>query len=355
MKRPIGILLVAALAIALINTTVAVKPAGAASAEPEGLLLGLRSQPDPKERPQYSTYFIVWENDKIRVVEPSWPGIFKEGRGLMVARNTGFWQVDAVRVTYSEFDDEYIVAGPVGKEVKLSVPVAYDGIEYRDSTSEILFVSGKYVAVKEWNAMYGHGAMHPIAMNGLRVYSLDDLSAPLSINKVLGAEVLPAFNRGAATYYAASRREGLANEANVLNWAVERGSGEWVLKGLLGYTFEVYKEVYGIFDVPFRAPSSLVEYDALQPPWRVIKTKLPHALDAFSSPRGNLLVVLVPGKLLFYSRPSEDSLGALSGQREIAQSSRAVVTQWAVGSYVEKWKDAFLVHFFGDVEREPMN
>lgn len=350
MKRTVGPLLIVVLSIALASVAAPVRPAGAASAEPEGLLLGLRSQPDPKERPQYSTHFIVWENDKVRVVEPSWSGFFKEGRGLMVARKTGFWQVDVVRVAYSEFDDEYIVAEPVEKEVKLSAPVSRDGTEYRETTSDILFVSGHYVAVKEWGTMYGHGAAHPIDVNGLRVYSLDDLSTPLPIDKVIGPEVAPAFARGAASYYASSNQEGLSSEADPIDWAVERGSGEWALKGLLGYTCEAYRGVFGIFDVPFRAPSGPVEYDTLQPAWKIIKAKLPHALDAFSSPRGNLLAVLVPGRILFYSRPSEDSLGPLAGQLEIAQNSHAVVTQWAVGSYVQKWKAAFLVHFFGDSE-----
>lgn len=345
MKRLAVLLFGAALVFVLLGSLVPIGRVHAAAAEPEGLLVGFRCQ-EPEERPHYASYFLIWENDKVRAAEPVWPG-GPGGKGLMVARKTGFWGVAVPRLKYNDMDEEHLAAGPVEKDLVFPAPLRFGFAHYNQQTCDVLFVSGQYIAVKEWQAAFGYGAAHPNEYNSLSVYSLDDLKHRLPIDKVLGSSGLGALNGAAKAYLSKSNNEGLADSAESSDWAVERGSGQWELRGLIGYSYEVFKGTHAIFGLPVIPPSTLVEYDRLVPAWPVIQRSVPKAVDAFTSPRGRLLVVQVPGKLLFFSRPTEKDIGQPAGQLEIPAGARAVMAQWAVGSYVRKWEEAFLAHFFG--------
>ncbi|NLG83173.1 MAG: hypothetical protein GX493_00895, partial [Firmicutes bacterium] len=203
---------------------------------------------------------------------------------------------------------------------------------FSESTCDILFASGSLPP--RWGSSFCYGAAHPICGGRLSVYSLDALHTPLPIDRVLGQEALSALHEGATRYLSQNpdEREALAESANPTDWAICRRNGRWILQGLLGYSAELYRGTYAIFDIPFKAPEALVEYDMLKPSWTVIKREIPEAVDAFSSSRGNLLVVQIPDRLLFYGHPSKDSVGRPVGQMEIPPGAQAVVIQWAVGS-----------------------
>lgn len=341
MLRKVSLLLVTVILVIVISG----QGIGAAS-EPEGLLLGLRYQAGPDSRPEYASLFIAGQGESVSVTEG--PAGEKSATGLMVARKTGFWFVDVVRMWYGQNDEEYLAAGPVEKDSLFSAPLIYGETSGIQRISDIHFVSGKYVAVKEWGGGYWYGAAHPIEAHGLCFFSMDDLKTPLPIDQVLGKNALDAFHAAAEQYLAKHPSDALAESAEPSNWSIVRKNGHWSLQGLIGYSAEVFRGTYAFFDVPFQLPAAVVEHDVLKPSWAVIRRENPKVVDAFASPRGGLLVILTKDRLLFYSRPTDNSLGRLAGQTEIPAGSQAVLAQWSVGSYAAKWEASYLSHFYGE-------
>ena len=75
------------------------------------------------------------------------------------------------------------------------------------------------------------------------------------------------------------------------------------------------------------------------PNWNIIKKKIPDALDAYSSPDKNFVVVLTSSKVLIYNIINNDLAPSPIETLNLRKNEVAVMSQWATGSYVNTWDD----------------
>ncbi|MBC2398647.1 hypothetical protein BD780_001712 [Clostridium tetanomorphum] len=87
-----------------------------------------------------------------------------------------------------------------------------------------------------------------------------------------------------------------------------------------------------------KLPSTITSYDSLYLPWGNIKQAVPDAVDAISSPKGDLMAVITKKEILIFINPKKDMKEA--DLNIPLKSNEAVISnQWAMGDYVKKWNN----------------
>jgi hypothetical protein len=81
-----------------------------------------------------------------------------------------------------------------------------------------------------------------------------------------------------------------------------------------------------------------VSHDELHPSWEAVKAKVPAAVDAFSSPGRDLLVVLTEHTLTVHP-VAGDNIGESVLVLSLNEREATVMIQWAEGEYVELWSE----------------
>ena len=128
---------------------------------------------------------------------------------------------------------------------------------------------------------------------------------------------------------------------------ITRNAGRWVYSRYYALTSYAGRGWEYNCDLKIRVPKSVTGWDSLTVPWKAIKRQLPGAVDAYSSPRGDLLVVSTPAGVAVY-RPRGSTLGAAIGRATWEsmlgygmaggmEPGYMVMDQWATGQGAERW------------------
>lgn len=128
---------------------------------------------------------------------------------------------------------------------------------------------------------------------------------------------------------------------------ITRQPGHWVYSRYYALTSYAGRGWEHACDLRIRVPRSVTGWDSLTVPWAAIQRQLPKAVDAYSSPRGDLLIVSTPTGLAVY-RPHGRTLGAPlaraawdailgPGTVGAADAGYVVMDQWATGQGAERW------------------
>lgn len=363
-----------------------------------GVLLGIKSKKigskensfsagiktmELKEGIQYKTLYIT--NNKGKVA------LSALGSGVLVLRNDGFWllnvETERLKDKYKEFEYEsnldFISAQKAGSKsapesVKKYKPgelakkwrdVYYSGDPktfLNNIFLELTFVGNDYITQYVENDGYT-GGVHSRAFQWLVTIPFTETGKidvgdndireeegrgadtevkEVPIAELLGDEIKNQFFKEGNTYLA---QEELANSFYLRKdgkrWGLFRQEGKWVVKGNASHSFGAGRGACTIFDTNIIPPKEIVNHDVLKPKWDVIKTSIPEAKDAFSSPEEDLLVVLTSEELRVYTDFREDYIGEaiyvinlgnifdLEEKKEID----VIMAQWATGDYVAKW------------------
>ena len=89
-------------------------------------------------------------------------------------------------------------------------------------------------------------------------------------------------------------------------------------------------------------PKSIVGNNEIFPDWKEVKSTVPGAEDAFSSPAHDLLLIVTGTKLIV--APVRDGKIAKS-LGEITLPGKPVMVQWAIGRYVDAWTNELKQYF----------
>lgn len=134
------------------------------------------------------------------------------------------------------------------------------------------------------------------------------------------------------------------------NLSMVRKGGKWILQ------IPVYEDYqhegngssfYSITEyIPYECnlPASLTVYDKLCVSWDQVVKAVPQAVDAFSSPQDDLLIVTTPDKLLVFKDPKE-GLDKQVMTVQLEKNERVVLNQWAVNTYADKWESELGKYF----------
>lgn len=333
---------------------------GSLHAQTSGVLIGFRASPAaPDSEARYRTLWIAGSSRSAHTVSVP---------DLLVPRQDGFWRMGVVGTCGDGNGDSQIDqlwTARVTERVKLSqecptVPAsslpfagATDSSERaRLDTTEVVcsvrtvdidFVNGRYVSVSEMS-----GQTEECEPRGDRFYYSHAVKewegdSLLTFGRVAGVAGDSAFARAARLAVDSAPKEecgdfisdaeSRAERANAISdWYIARGRGRW--------RAGVSRSIYGSpcsFDAPIDLPlpASFTGHDHLQPGWRVIERAVPAAVDAMTSPAGDLVIVLTPDSLFAYS-----SNGNTLGARLLAmpfRRDRVVMVEWALGKSAARW------------------
>jgi uncharacterized protein YgiM (DUF1202 family) len=331
------------------------------NASESGLLLGLRyganydasatllekKVSEGVQQPSfYRTFWIRAEDGKIELAA--------ERTNLFLPRDDGFWRVDVKHSIYNDFSEDFIwinaapdpdaLPNPFLAEQEgidafdVSLLVKEQGIEptfgeYCNGhvSRDILFVGNDYLSVGYSRNETCTGFVESSTDSALQMLSLEGLEK-VDMTTLLDSNGSEAFKREANDYKTQNSND---QEWGDVSSGIIRHQGQWIVKG----HFPIEQERYTHFDVPLVLPKSVVGSETLYPDWQAIKKLVPEAVDAFSSPSKDLLVVLTESSLFAFSI----SKGKVSQQPALhilfKQPLMVVMAHWAEGQYVSNWME----------------
>lgn len=307
-----------------------------AAAEPWVLLLGLgrpgaRTEAGPPSPSRYRTLVVA--------ISPA--GVASTERTpLILARKDLLWEVGVRRRESKAWVEDEPFAAPLGAPGVRSATPPEPKNTSGYSAVEITFAGGAWLSTFRTTAGYTEGAAHPWERRALEVASLDAPSTPVGIAKVLGVDALVALRSRGERYLAEhpEERDRLERLPRRDSWGIVRRRGDWVVRGLLGSSSEVFRGCHAVFDVGVDPPARLVGPDSLPGGWSDVFRYVPRALDAFSSPDGQVIAVMTPGSLHLYAGVAGLRQRKPMAMLDLHADETAVSLQWATGVTAERWR-----------------
>jgi hypothetical protein len=309
-----------------------------------GLLLGYN------EAGAYKTLWVTPQNGKLSLV--------RQGKDLLVPRQSGWWRVGSSTVSAKGLDNElttkqFIFASPASSTSR-GTPPKLDPDCSEDETTNLLFVHEKYLAVENSGSGYCKGAAHPWAASTLQVRYLDlvqksggtsNVTSPepnfVELTDAIDEIAQDQFYRAGTAFHASlntEQQEIFEKSPNATNWALIRRNGQWVIRGRLGYTYEAVRNACCIdFDTGITpVPNSLVGHDVLAVSWKTLLSQNKNIIDAFSSPKKDILFTLEKKQLTAYALQNA-KVGAVLLKVPFKNNVAPVMIEWANAGSVTRW------------------
>jgi hypothetical protein len=300
-----------------------------------GLLLTTTSASSDSQQP-FHAYWITRDGAQVQVVE---------GMRLLVPRKTGWWEVGITELTRvnSPAESETLWAAPFGtrRPRKHVIPVSDDEACMDDmSTYSVSWVGTDFVALH--HGYESSCGTHPISEEESFVANLDDLRnseqerhARLRLSEVGGADAAKAMEFGAEVANSRATAERDTPVAATDNaWMVIRSKGRY---RLLGTTPVEHGHGGDTYDIPLDPPKTLIGSNDLSIGWDAILDNQPDALDAYTSPNSDTVVVITPRYLMVFD-VKEQQIGTRVSRIPI-ESSAVIAAQWAIWTEVDRWSD----------------
>jgi len=303
-----------------------------------GVFLGLRSTlssgDDEDGYGSRSSYRTIWISSYNRKIES-----VLETSNLFIPRRSGFWKLDVGTRIIGGFLQDQIILSPVDS-INTSVPDKAEqsrpliGMNIKKN---ILFVSDDYIAI-EYSETPGDEIKEP---DRYRVLPLDDANSQkgIKISNIADEGMEDIFYKSAQSYLISKSRKisgDLRDVAREDNFTVARRNGHWILKGRL--------DIDGSgedFNIGLMPEGKLLNYDKLHVTWDEIKERIPMALDAYTSPAEDILIVVTGNFIMVY--PIEEGQIAEKPIRKIGirKGETVIMAEWATGDYVSRWEKSF--------------
>ncbi|MBU5426374.1 hypothetical protein KQI41_08090 [Tissierella pigra] len=300
-----------------------------------GILLGIKSHfYDEESQKDNWSYKTLW----IRTNNRNTASIY-ELKDLLLPRKKGFWLVNVNRENNNGAINDKINAVQKGKfkeEINDESFYSFRTAKISNDTNvikpsilkNILYVGNDYISTETIEILSNKKT--------IQVYPIDSLNdeKAIKISDVIGEDGLKTFIEGAQGIIKANSNIGLNEES----FGLSRRNGYWIMKGRINYISgdeELYKD-YNIKTIP---PKELVNYDNLIIPWNIIKSKVPEAIDAFTSPNEDIILIVTRNNILIYGIHDHDISQKEIGKIKLNSSDSVVMAEWAIGRYTMIWED----------------
>ncbi|MGO5064719.1 hypothetical protein [Clostridium sp. LCP25S3_F8] len=303
-----------------------------------GILIGLKSSKEDnideyKNEKRYRTIFISSRNKSLKNVI--------ETENLFIPRKNGFCEVGVNRVNYQNNIQDSIFANSLYN----NYPTKYNLIEEKDikNTSiykDILFVSNDYISI-EYNSIYKN---EPMNLHKVQMLPIDNVNAKTGVNigdiiEKDGEKILAS----SLESYIKSKDKNPLNEVEKTcrkdSFFLSRRNGHWILRGRLNGTED--KEEYINFNINTEIPKKILNYDDLQLSWNSIKSKVPNALDAYTSPNKDIAIITTEKELYVYTIENGKLSNKAIYEMDLDKET-VVMAEWATADYVKKWAYSIL-------------
>lgn len=257
----------------------------------------------------------------------------KEMSNLIVPRKNGFMVVGADNINKGgKYIKDKIWTGTLNIAANSIVKNTYNNIQ-NDINYKINFVGNEYISMENAEVQI-NDQNKTVLKTYLSVLPLDNIYGnSIAFSKIIGNNNDDLLSKNAEEYLQRAGRTDykVNNDELETNWGIIRMNGKWVLRG------RVANEN---FSVSIEPPKVLTSYDELFIPFRTIKSKFPDVLDAYISLNNNFMIVITKNNLKIVSI-ANNSIGKVETSLDINENEQSVMSQWAVGSYVDKWDKIF--------------
>jgi hypothetical protein len=296
---------------------------------------------DDSLEPTYRTLWISFNGYYMNPIE--------EIPTILLPRKTGFWQIDVNRVVDVNYVKDYIYAYPINSKISERKNIT-DLTSYSEFNHliDINFIGNDYLSLNYSGAGLDDTSSESYNYQLMRMVSIDTLYSHnetyISIKKILGDSSYTALQEGAiafSTWADDKTKESLESTVDELSFGVYREKAQWILKGRLNTVDKATKGNYADFSIPMVPSKELVSFDTLYPSWLSIKEKVPDAIDAYSSPLENFIIILTSKKILLYSMENGVLCTSPLVEFDMKEGEVPVMSQWATGNYVDSWSETF--------------
>ncbi|WP_028549451.1 hypothetical protein [Paenibacillus sp. UNC451MF] len=307
----------------LLNTTLKADPVHSA------VLIGLRKDHSPvggnQESSTYRTVLLAEEQGDLRKVA--------EGNGILMPYKTEFIRIvpqniQSVDATYQK------IAVSVATEKNINpVQEKVNSVKQVKLREKLVFAGNQYLSVAQ--TVQQKDNSKDAAFDYVWVKDVEDLTKS-KLPAALAPEEEPHVSL--SKLYGQSISSDLQNERGE-SWTITRKEGQWVPQ-VASYTGAIGQSqtVAQLREVPLKLPESVVSYDKLSANWSDIRRTKPDAVDAFSSPNGEMVGVVSEKDIVVYPFKSQLIPTPLLSVNLDADES-IVMIQWAVDEpFVELWK-----------------
>lgn len=204
---------------------------------------------------------------------------------------------------------------------------------------DLLFLSNNYFSV-EYTEEYDLKNNHQ-SYSILRTLPIDDPnnSVGLSIDS-LGEGAVDSYNK---TVEALKKRDNKGYIGNLQSFGIMRQNGYWSIKARTN----VDKD-YIEFDLNCLPTKEIISYDKLSVPWSTIKERVPNALDAITSPNGNIAIIRTYDSLEIYKIENKLLENHPIKIINLNKGESIIMDEWCMNEFVGSWEKAFVS--YGDYE-----
>lgn len=300
-----------------------------------GLLLGLRYK-NPKveagvSKYLYKTIWISSVNAKMLPIDVT--------KDLLLPRQDGFWKVGISKKIENGDVKDVLWTYPINS-INHTKPINVNSKQIKYSKTEgstvIKFLGSNFVSTDNIHEVNNNDSEKNYSNNQIKILPIDNLMAEsIKLTSILGREIEKSTLPG--TLFNEPKNIQDKNFKKVDdNWGVVRRSGRWILRGRMETSYR--EQSFMDFDISYATPKSLTTYDDLLPSFNVIKTKVPSAVDAYSSPNRDFVVVLTTTELMVFTIEGNKLTEKLL-TLEFKAGETPVMSHWATGSYVDDWQE----------------
>lgn len=301
-----------------------------------GVLIGLKSldlesnQRDI-EKWNYRTIFIRSYNKDIANIY--------EMDNIFLPRKTGFWNIKIDREEDHGKVNDRILASPIDKTSD-SKKIKSIKDEEESSLKNILYIGNDYISIENVGRVNKGERI-------IELYPIDNVKEgnPIAISDITGdigkKRFLEAGKKEIQMIHNEYKNSPVDLKPNEENFGLFRRNGCWIFKGRYNYVKEdEYK--YTDFNIQYIPPKEIVQYDEVSIPWNTIKSKVPEAIDAFTSPNDDMVLIITSNKILVYLIDEGDISYTPAAKIELKSGEKPIMAEWAIGKYPLLWEDEVL-------------
>ncbi|MBN2984264.1 hypothetical protein [Cohnella algarum] len=284
------------------------------------LLIGIRNDENGDGASSYRTVLVAPEENKLEVVA--------EGDGILMPYRQDFWKIEAIQPAEgsdSQLLRAYKAEGKAASERIASPVTAREAV-----VEKLLYAGNQYVSLSKRVLSPERDAE---ADEYFFVKNVEQLTANLQTVFEPSLEPFAAFEDVAQSVPTAEKEPAISR---TVQWSIVREPGQWVAVGFAGSESLRPVDADTSEEIAVALPETVVQSDELALSWEQIRQIEPKAEDAFTSPREDVLAVVLPNEIDVY--PYKQKSGQ-SVTLALAPTESVVMVQWAASeSYVESWK-----------------
>jgi len=266
---------------------------------------------------QYRSLMITGNPDKPGKLE-----VAAEGNSILMPYGQQFWTINSVTQEAADHTYQYLNAIPAAQsgQQEESVFNSSDGINHSE---KLVYVGNQYVSI------VGRDQGNPKNVNPIKedvwMHKVDQMNTPdyLNFNPISLEQVLVKQGDKATTDKAE-------------NWTITRSRGQWVPQIADVEQINNQATTFKLHSFETALPEGVISYDKLSSTWDQILQIQPTAIDAISSPDGDMIAILTKDQL--YAYPYVDrEIGALGLQMNLNPNETLIMAQWASAKYADFW------------------